>query len=109
MLHSVFSRAAGCVAALVLIVSSPVHAADAGRVELAGHVLSGLETTPSKSAASESTPLTLTVVLQRTDEAGFELYSPTSTLRHRRNSGVFSSRRSKCPIASDRASPTTRT
>jgi len=85
MLRSVYGQARCCVVAFALLLSLSAQAADPGRVELQGHVLSALATSAPKNAAAESAPLTLTLVLQRSDEAGFEryladVYDPASPL-----------------------------
>jgi hypothetical protein len=106
MLRSVFSRVLGIAVAFAAFATS-TDAAEPARVELAGHLLPGLDASAPKSAAAESAPLTLTVVLRRSDEAGFEryladVYDPASPeFRHFPH-------RSKSPTASARASPTTR-
>lgn len=83
MFRSVVSRAGLRVLAFALLaVSSMSHAVADDRVELAGHVLAGLPA-PAKNAGDASTPLALTIVLARSDEAGFEawladVYDPAS-------------------------------
>lgn len=69
-------RAASLVLLAFLILLVPrSHADGPAPVTLGGHVLPDLAAAaPAKSAASASTPLTLTIVLRRSDEAGFERY-----------------------------------
>ena len=85
-------KGVGFLFAAFCVAPHPAHAVEASRVALSGHVLPALgesDRIARKSAAADGNEaISLTVVLKRTDEGGFErhlldLYDPQATDFHR--------------------------
>ena len=76
MVRCAWRRAASlCVIALLFLLAPHSHADGPPPAMLGGHVLPNLAAAArAKSAAPASAPVTLTIVLRRSDEAGFERY-----------------------------------